>query len=307
MREKWPFRIGIHPINWVGEDVAEHGDNCEFATIMSDIRALGLHGTEMGRKFPQDMRTLKRELASYGIQLVSQWKSVLFSDPWYRSSELSAYRAHVAFLSEMGCAVISTAEIGGSLHWDPRRTAHETEVARLDDEGWRHLAEGLNQAGRIAREYGLRLAYHHHGGTVVERPEEIDRLLASTDPELVWLLFDTGHARYGGGDPLALLRRHYDRIAYVHLKDVREEVLRQARADRADFVSCIRRGVFTVPGDGSLDFAPMIRELIDRGYDGWAMIEGEQDPAVHPAYEYAKRSLAYLAGIVDSGKGGASA
>ncbi|MBO9605837.1 MAG: myo-inosose-2 dehydratase [Paenibacillaceae bacterium] len=300
MRKQWPFRIGIHPINWVGEDVAEHGDDCEYTTILAEIRALGLHGTEVGRKFPRDPGTLKRELAAHGIELVSQWKSVLFTDPSRRADELAAYRAHAAFLREMGCAVISTAEIGGSLHWDPRRTPHESAVARLDEDGWRHLAEGLNQAGAIAREFGLRLAYHHHGGTVVEQPDEIDRLLQATDPELVGLLFDTGHAHYGGGDPLALLRKHYDRIAYVHLKDVRGEVLRHARAKGADFVACIRRGVFTVPGDGSIDFAPIVRELVDRGYAGWAIIEGEQDPAVHPAYVYAKRSLAYLAGIADS-------
>ncbi|MBB3109663.1 inosose dehydratase [Paenibacillus phyllosphaerae] len=295
------FRIGIHPINWVGEDVREHGADTTFETIVNDIERLGLTGTEMGRKYPQDPEVLKHELSSRGIQLVSQWKSVLFSDPAYREQELAAYRAHAEFLHSMGSKVISTAEVGGSLHFDPRRTPNEKEVLRLDEAGWQSLAEGLNEAGRIAREYGLALTYHHHGGTVVESGEEIDRLMELTDPSLVSLLYDTGHAYYGGADPLQVLRKHYDRIAYIHLKDVRPDVLAEAREEEADFVTCIRKGVFTVPGDGCIDFAPIIAELVDRGYNGWAMLEGEQDPATHPPYEYARKALDYIDALVPGG------
>jgi inosose dehydratase len=291
---KFPFQLGAHPINWVGEDVREHGDDTTYAQILDDIQALGLTGTEMGRKFPTEIGLLKEELSKRNIQLVSQWKSVLFSDPAYRESELNAYREHVKFLKEMGSTVISTCEVGGSLHFDPRRTPHEREVLRLDEAGWSSLAEGLNAAGRIAREYGLKLTYHHHGGTVVERPEEIDKLMEMTDPEFVFLLFDSGHALYGGADPLALLQKHYDRIAYIHLKDVRLKELEQARETQSDFVTCIRNGVFTVPGDGCIDFRPIIRELVQRDYRGWALLEGEQDPAEHPAREYASRAIQYL-------------
>lgn len=293
----WGFKLGIHPINWVGEDVREHGADTPYDKILDDIQKLGLTGTEMGRKFPQDPAVLRKELETRGIRLVSQWKSVLFSEPAYRERELDAYRKHAEFLHGMGSTVISTAEIGGSLHFDPRRTPHEKEVLRLDEAGWRSLAEGLNAAGRIAREYGMKLAYHHHGGTVVERPDEIDRLMELTDPSLVYLLYDTGHAYYGGADPLAVLRQHYERIAYIHLKDVRRAVLDEARAEGADFIACIRKGVFTVPGDGCIDFAPILSELRSRGYDGWAMLEGEQDPDLHPPYEYALRSLRYLSAL----------
>lgn len=292
--EELPFKLGIHPINWVGEDVKEHGADTTFEQIVDEIQKLGLTGTEMGRKYPTDISVLKKELSDRGIGLVSQWKSVLFSDPAYREEELEAYRKHVLFLKEMGSTVISTAEVGGSLHFDPRRTPNEKEVLRLDEACWQSLAEGLNRAGAIAAEHGLKLTYHHHGGTVVESPEEIDRLMELTDPSLVYLLFDTGHTYYGGGDPLTVLRKHYNRIAYIHLKDIRQAVLDEARAEQVDFVTCIRKGVFTVPGDGCLDFAPIFKELLDREYTGWAMLEGEQDPATHNAYEYAKNALNYI-------------
>lgn len=295
--EKLTFKLGIHPINWVGEDVREHGADTTFEQIVDDIQALGLTGTEMGRKYPPDPALLKEELSRRGISLVSQWKSVLFSDPAYREKELEEYRRHARFLKEMGAEVISTCEVGGSLHFDPRRTPFEKEILPLTPDGWKSLAEGLNAAGAIAREYGMKLAYHHHGGTAVEKPEEIDRLLELTDPGLVYLLFDSGHAYYGGADPLQLLRKHYDRVAYVHLKDVRPDVLAAARAEEADFVTCIRKGVFTVPGDGCIDFGPILRELIDRGYDGWALLEGEQDPAEHPPYDYARQALEYISRI----------
>lgn len=293
-----PFKLGIHPINWVGEDVKEHGADTTYEQILDDIQALGLTGTEMGRKYPTETAVLKQELDKRGISLVSQWKSVLFSDPAYRDEELKAYRKHAQFLKEMGSKVISTAEVGGSLHFDPRRSPNEKEVLRLDEAGWQSLAEGLNRAGAIAQEYGLKLTYHHHGGTVVESPEEIDKLMELTDPSLVYLLFDTGHAYYGGADPLAVLRKHEKRIAYIHLKDIRQAVLDEARAEQVDFVTCIRKGVFTVPGDGCIDFAPIFEELLAQGYAGWAMLEGEQDPAAHNPYEYAKQALHYIESLI---------
>ncbi|MFC5650607.1 myo-inosose-2 dehydratase [Paenibacillus solisilvae] len=294
----FPFQLGIHPINWVGEDVKEHGEHTTYEQIMDDIQALGLTGTEIGRKFPTDIELLKQELSKRNIQLVSQWKSVLFSDPAYRESELEAFRAHAKFLQQMGSKVISTCEVGGSLHFDPRRTPNETEVIRLDEAGWESLAVGLNAAGKIALEYGLKLTYHHHGGTAIESPEEIDKLMALTDPEAVSLLFDSGHALYGGAEPAELLRKHYDRVAYIHLKDVRMNRLEESKALGVDFVTCIRNGVFTVPGDGNIDFRPILNELVDRKYDGWALLEGEQDPEEHPAREYAARAIEYLCSLI---------
>lgn len=298
--ENIPFNIGVHPINWVGEDVQEHGDFYDYEQVMREISSLGVKGTEISRKFPKDPVELQKALNKYKLSLTTQWKSVLFSDPTRHKAELQAYREHVEFLKPFGCKVVSTAEIGGSmLNQDPRRKQDETFVERLDDDGWKYLVEGLHQAGEICKDNGMDLVYHHHAGTVVEQPEEIARLMESTDANLVSLLYDTGHGYYGSNNPVELLETYFDRIKYVHLKDIRENVLEQAQQNNYSIRECIRSGLFTVPGDGCLDFEPVFKMLIERNYQGWALLEGEQDPEVHNPYEYAKRSFQYIADIVN--------
>lgn len=294
-----PFKLGIHPINWVGEDVLEHGDFYTYDQVMDEISSLGFTGTEISRKFPKDPDDLAKALQKYNLQLTTQWKSVFFSDKSRHEEELKSYRKHVEFLKPFGCKVVSTAEIGGSmLNQDPRRKQDETYVERLDEDGWKYLAEGLNKAGEICKENGMDLVYHHHAGTVVEQPEEIEKLMEMTDPSLVSLLYDTGHGYYGSNDPVELLTKYYDRIKYIHLKDVRQDVLTRARKVKYSIRQCIRSGMFTVPGAGCLDFEPVFKILIEKGYDGWALIEGEQDPVQYNPYDFAKDSLQYLDGIV---------
>lgn len=229
------LKLGISPINWVNEDVLELGDHYTFEDLMNDFESLGFKATENCRKFPKDPVELKQKLADRGIQLTSQWKGVLFSDPSRREEELAAYRKHVEFLSQMGSKVVVTCELGGSIIGDPRRDPSERDVKPLSDEEWNAMVEGLHQAGEICREYGMKLVYHYHIGTNVERGEEIDRLMATTDPSLVHMLYDTGHAYYGGTDPLALLEKHADRLGYVHLKDVRQDV--RDRVSKKEFRS----------------------------------------------------------------------
>jgi inosose dehydratase len=289
------LKLGISPINWVNEDVLELGDHYTFEDLVSDFSSLGFRATENCRKFPKDPEILRAALAEKGIQLTSQWKGVLFSDPSRREAELAAYRQHVEFLKKMGSGHVVTCELGGSIIGDPRRESSVKDVIPPTDEEWNHMVEGLHQAGEICREYGMKLIYHYHIGTIVERPEEIDRLMQTTDPELVHLLYDTGHAYYGGADPLALLQKYPDRIPYVHLKDIRQDVLDRVRSEGIRFQDAVIQGVFTVPGDGCIDFGPIFRELLlKQGYDGWMIIEAEQDPSVANPYEYAKLSKQYI-------------
>lgn len=288
------WKFGISPINWVNEDILTLGDHYTFEQLLNDFTSLGFTGTEMCRKFPNDANELRSRLEERGIQLASQWKGVIFTDPALRKDELEAYRKHVEFLYAMGSKHVVTCEIGGSPHADPRKLEGQTDVLRLSDQQWVHLAEGLEQAGQICKEYGMKLIYHYHASTVVETEVEIDRLMNTTDPELVHLLFDTGHAYYGGSDPLSILRKHAERIAYVHLKDVRPDVLADVREQSIAFIDAVTRGVFTVPGDGCIDFKSIFEQLKAGGYEGWMIIEAEQDPEQADPYMYASQSMNYI-------------
>lgn len=290
------IKFGISPINWSNEDILTLGDHYTFETITNEMSALGFVGTENSRKFPQDPDVLKTQLQKKGLCLASQWKGVQFTDLSMHEQELGEYRNHVEFLFQMGCKHVVTCEVGDK-YFSGQRSYQQTKGLQLSSEEWSNLAIGLNKAGEICKEYDMALVYHHHMATVIECSEEIDRLLEMTDPESVHLLFDTGHSYFGGGDPLELLRKHKNRIKYVHFKDVRQDVLDQVRKDGADFLSTVVKGVFTVPGDGCIDFKPIVQELIDLNYKGWIIIEAEQDPSVANPYQYAKKSKEYIESI----------
>ena len=225
------------------------------------------------------------------------FRSVQFSSGWEREEDFARYESHIQFLRSMGSDYAVVCDGGGSLHWDAR--GGRTRVVRHDDAAWRRLAAGLHRAGEYARRFGVRLAYHPHFGTAVERPEEIDRLMAITDPERVSLLLDTGHIFAGGGDPVQVIRKHGHRIACVHLKDVRQKVLEEVREKGMDFLEAVRRGMFTVPGDGCIDFRSVFEALRDVGYQGWMVIEAEQDPRRADPVRYARAAKEYVKSLLD--------
>lgn len=291
-------RLGISPINWINNDMDDLGDFYDVETMLTDMRKLGFSGTEMSRKFPEDPETLKRLLARHGLVLSGAWVTVQFSSGWEKEEDFARFQSHIQFLRSMGSEYAVVCDGGGSLHWDAR--GQRTRVRRHDDEAWRRLAVGLHRAGEYARKFGVRLAYHPHFGTAVESQEEIDRLMAMTDPELVSLLLDTGHIFAGGGDPVKAIRKHGHRIHCVHLKDVRREVLEEVRKKKMVFLDAVRRGMFTTPGDGCIDFRPIFEALHDVGYQGWMVIEAEQDPRRADPVRYAKAAKEYVESLLDT-------
>jgi len=288
---KMSVKYGISAINWVNEDIKEYGYHYTADQVLEEISSLGYEGTEFSRTFPRDTVALKKLMGAYGMELTSQWKSVRFADPSLRTEEMAAFRAHADFLKAMGCRYVVTCEAGNTVEHPADDTV---EVIPLSDAQWQHLVDGLHEAGRYCQENGMQLVYHFHGETVVESREEIARLMASTDPELVHMLYDSGHAYYGGSDPLQLLNDYYDRIRYIHLKDVRDDVLQRKRHSGVRFRTAVREGIFTVPGDGCIDFRPIMEQLSHRGYEGWIIVEAEQNPDDAAPMEYARQAKAYL-------------
>ena len=294
----WNIRIGINPISWSNDDLPELGGDTPLETALREGTEIGYQGFELGNKFPKEPAALKAKLAEYGVACVSGWYSGRLAEGTL-ADEIEGCREHMAKLQFNGCKVVVYGEVAGSI-----QGRIDTPLAKrprfADDAAWATYAQRLDAFGaHLESTYGLTLAYHHHMGAYVESPEDVDRLMALTGPD-VGLLFDTGHAYYGGAtDVAAALRRHLSRVVHVHCKDVRERVVRRARNDGWSFLTGVINGTFTVPGDGAIDFDAVLTLLHDAGYEGWLVVEAEQDPAVAPSYAYAKKGYETLRRIVD--------
>ena len=293
MLDKNKVSLGIAPIAWTNDDMPDLGKENTFEQCVSEMALAGFTGSEVGGKYPADTAVLKKALDLRGIRICNQWfSSFLISKP-YEDTEKEFIKA-TDFLREMGAKVIGVSEQSYSIQGKMEQPVWEGKYI-MDDQEWKLLAEGLNKLGKIAKDKGMTLTFHHHMGTVVQTEEEIDRFMEMVDPELVFLLFDSGHLSFAGIDPEKVLKKYVNRVKHVHLKDIRREMVEKSRNERWSFLNGVREGVFTVPGDGDVDFAPIFRILEEAGYEGWVVVEAEQDPAKANPLEYAKNARAYIA------------
>lgn len=283
--------LGIAPIGWTNDDMPDLGKENTFAQCVSEMALAGFTGCEIGNKFPKDREVLKRALDIRGLRIANKWFSSFILTRPFEEVEKD-FRAECEFLSFMGAKRIGASEQSYSVQGKDIPVFGHKYV--LNDEEWKTLCDGLNRLGEIAAEYGISLTYHHHMGTVVQTAEEIDRFMAMTDKDKVSLLYDTGHLAYCGEDHLAVLKKYVDRIKHVHLKDIRPAVVEQVKKENLSFLQGVRKGAFTVPGDGSIDFKPVFEILSEAGYEGWLLVEAEQDPAVADPFEYAVKARQYI-------------
>ncbi|HEV8676582.1 MAG TPA: myo-inosose-2 dehydratase [Methylomirabilota bacterium] len=290
-------RLGVNPIGWTNDDLEELGGDTPLEVCLREAREAGYEGIELGRKFPRRAAELRPILARHGLALVSGWYGAQLLVRSVKE-EIAAVEEHLTLLAEMGCQVMVFAEEAGSVQ--ARRDVPLSQRPRLPgNEAWRRFGEALTEVAEHLRGRGVRLAYHHHMGTVVETEAEIDRLMAVTG-EAVGLLLDTGHLTYAGGDVAGVARRHGRRIIHVHCKDVRLAVLADARRRDQSFLDAVVAGVFTVPGDGCVDYGALLAALEAAGYAGWLVVEAEQDPAVAHPLTYAKLGATNLRRAVTS-------
>jgi inosose dehydratase len=290
----WNVRIGINPISWSNDDLPSLGGETPLEVALSEGRAIGYEGFELGNKFPRESKALARVLSAHGLSLVSGWYSGCLAT---RSvdEEIASADAHLRLLADNGANVMVYGEVADSIQGAPaplyKRPRFVTESA------WQGYAERVTAFASHTLSRGVRLAYHHHMGAYVQAPEDVDELMRRTGHE-VGLLFDSGHMTFAGGDAVAMLARHVERVCHVHCKDVRPAVLRLARNRNWSFLEAVINGGFTVPGDGVVDFRALLTLLRDHGYRGWLVVEAEQDPVVAPSYRYAENGYRHLRGIV---------
>jgi len=294
MFNKEKVHLGIAPIAWTNDDMPDLGAENTFEQCVSEMALAGFTGCEVGNKYPKDPVVLKKALDLRGMRICNQWFSSFLLTKPFEEVEKDA-RAQMAFLKAMGAKIIGFSEQSYSVQGQLTTPIFGHKYV-MNDEEWKVLTDGLNRLGRIAKEeYGISLTYHHHMGTVVQTAEETDRLMEMTDPEYFSLLYDTGHFTFCGEDPLAMVKKHVKRIKHVHLKDVRPEVLERVHAENMSFLDAVRAGAFTVPGDGAIDYDPIFKVLEDAGYEGWMLVEAEQDPAKANPLEYAIKARKFIA------------
>ncbi len=289
-------RLGVTPTLWWNDDFPSIDVGIPFGQCVSEMALAGFSGCSIGHKYPTDPAVLKAALDLRGLQVSEPWVSTYFTISDMEQQTVANFEDRLAFLKAVGGTDIVVAEFGGSSHLQPIALFANRPV--FTDRQWDSLAGGLNRLGKIAAAAGMRLCYHHHMGTGVMTRADVDRLMASTDPGLVHLLLDTGHLAFAGDDPLAAARAHAGRIKHVHLKDVRPAVVSTARRENLSFQDAIEAGVFTVPGDGAIDFVPVLQALADAGYQGWLVVEAEQDPARANPLEHALKARAYLRDVL---------
>lgn len=292
--DKTKIKLGIAPIGWTNDDMPELGKENTFEQCVSEMALAGFTGSEVGGKYPRDIAVLKHKLAVRSIQICNAWTSTFFGDG-KKDQTLKAFIEQMDFLHQMGAKVIGCSEQSGSIQGLNKPIfGHEKRI--FSDKEWNLLAQGYNEIAGLAAEKGMKVCLHHHMGTAIQTAAEIDRYMAEVNDD-VYLLFDTGHAYYSEGSQQAMLdilRKYVDRTVHVHLKDVRDERVAEVKQKKLSFLDGVKKGTFTVPGDGVIDFKPVFDILNQADYHGWMVVEAEQDPAIANPFEYALKGRHYI-------------
>ena len=285
------IRLAIAPIGWTNDDLPELGGEIPFEQCVSEMALAGFSGSEVGNKYPREPKTLNKALGLRGLTICNAWFSSFLTTKPYKEVE-AEFIKHRDFLHAVGARVIGAAEQGHSIQGQDKPVFDAKPV--FTDAEWDRLCDGLNRLGKKAAQKEMKLTYHHHMGTGVQTTEEINRLMENTDAQFLGLLYDTGHLVFSGEDHLAVLSKWIGRIGHVHLKDLRPAVHKKALKEKWSFLKAVKEGVFTVPGDGGIDFEPVFKTLKQAKYSGWWVVEAEQDPAKANPLEYALKARGYI-------------
>ncbi|ESQ91858.1 myo-inosose-2 dehydratase [Asticcacaulis benevestitus] len=281
------IRFGVSPIAWINDDMPELGAETSLQQVLQDAQAIGFVGIELGGRFPKAPESLKPLLDTYSLDLVGGWYSASLLTRTAQE-EIEALKPHLALLKAMNCSVFIIAETSNAIHGQ-RETPLQVRP-HLTEAEWRIFGQRLTEVADYIYAQGLKFAYHYHLGTVVQDNQDLAAFFAFTGPR-VGITLDTGHAVLGGIDPFDVIDHHADRIQHVHAKDIRQSIFDETAGQSDSFLNGVLAGMFTVPGDGSIDFARLFSALANIGYDGWIIVEAEQDPKRADPRLYAQRGL----------------
>ena len=283
-------KLGIAPIAWSNDDMPELGGDTPLEQCLSEASEAGFSGIESGGKFPKKSKELIPLLEKYNLNLCSGWYGANLRKNSVKE-EISKIQEQLKLFQDCKAPCIVFAEVSDSIAGDPDKSL--SSRPQMDKEGWNEFCKKISEMGKFLEDQGMPLAYHHHMGTVIETQNDTERLLESTTDH-VKLILDTGHMLFAGGDSLQVAENFKERIIHVHCKDMRKNVLDKSLSHDSSFRQAFLDGAFTVPGDGCIDYKPLLNFLKKINYEGWLVVEAEQDPAKANPLEYAKIGHSYL-------------
>ena len=295
------IKVGTAPVSWGIMEVEGWNGQAPYGKVLDEMAEAGYAGTELGPYgyLPSQPNQLTSELSSRRLSMISAFVPIPLTEPEHHPATIREAMQVAELLSQTGASLIVLA---GDMNKARMVVAGRVKEQRdgMSEDQWNSALSVINQIATECSRLGLATAFHHHAGTFVETPKEIERLCAGTDPDIIGLCLDTGHYLYGGGDPTEAVNKYGSRVRHLHLKDVQPEVLESVRRDGVGFIEAVRRGVFCELGDGAVDFPAITRGLNECGYDGWAVVEQDVDaeqPGVKP-FESAVRSRRYLRELI---------
>ena len=287
------IKLGIAPIAWSNDDMPELGGETTLEQCLSEASKAGFTGIESGGKFPKNSKELIPKLEKENLQLCSGWygAKLLKNTP---KEEFRLMREQMDLFKDCKSPCMVFAEVTNSVQSDPKTPL--SKKPKLSEDEWKLLISRINEISKMMLDENMPLAYHHHMGTVIETEDETRRLIESTS-DSVKLLIDTGHMLFAGGNSIKLTEDFMERIIHVHCKDIRKNVLEKSLKNDSTFRQAFLDGAFTVPGDGCIDYKPFLTVLKNRNYEGWLVVEAEQDPAKANPLEYARIGHKYLSNV----------
>jgi inosose dehydratase len=275
---------GTNPIAWTNDDDHSIGAHLTLDDCLTDCRRIGFDGIEKGHLMPNDGTALKAALGAYGLRFAAGWHStnLLVNDV---DTEIAALQRFIDMVRDAGGDHVNACECSNTVHGNDGVAVNDRPV--MTDAEWERFSQGYETLSAHAAGQGVKMGYHHHMGTIIESADDIHRFMAMAGPH-TRLLLDTGHCTFGGADPADIAERYMDRVTHIHAKNVRPAIARQVREENLSFLEGVRRGAFTVPGDeeGCVDFAPVLAIAAKHGYEGWLVIEAEQDSLVREPFRY---------------------
>ena len=277
------IKIGVNPIAWSNDDMPELGGDTTLEQCLQEGKKAGYAGFELGAKFPRQADVLRPILEKHDLDLVSGWFSGQLLNR-NLDEEIKSIDPHLQLLKTLGSKVIVYCETSSCIH--DKREVPLSQRPVMSEKQWQKWVDKLNELAKYTISQGIQLAYHHHMGTVIQTQEEIEKLMKVTTTDL-GLLLDTGHLLFSGGEPLTVYKKYSNRVIHIHCKDIRQDVLIQALNEDSSFLDSVLNGVFTVPGDGCIDFQNLFNQISETNYEGWVVVEAEQDPEIANPLKYA--------------------